>query len=57
MRHPRVASCCLVALLAAMPALALPIIDGVRDVEYGAGRAVETVETQFGDNFNELNTA
>lgn len=57
MRQPRVASCCLVALLAAMPALALPIIDGVRDVEYGAARAVQTVETQFGDNFSELNAA
>lgn len=57
MRHPRVASCCLVALLVAMPALALPTIDGVRDVEYGAAKAVQTVETQFGDNFSELNAA
>ena len=47
----------LVALLAASPAWALPTIDGTRDVEYGAAKAVQTVETQFGYNFSELNAA
>lgn len=57
MRHPRIAACSLVALQSAVPAWALPTIDGTRDAEYGAARAVQTVETPFGDNVNELNAA
>ena len=57
MRHPRIAACSLVALLGATPAWALPTIDGTRDAEYGAAKAVQTVETQFGDNDNELDAA
>ncbi len=36
------------------PALAAPIVDGTRDGAYGLPLAVQTVQTQFGDNFNEL---
>lgn len=32
-------------------------IDGVKDVDYGTALAVQTVETQFGDNFSEWNAA
>lgn len=32
-------------------------IDGSLDGSYGAARAVQTVETQFGDNFSELDAA
>ncbi|QDT00800.1 PEP-CTERM sorting domain-containing protein [Adhaeretor mobilis] len=38
-----------VALLA-MPAFAQPLVDGTRDASYGAALAVQTVQTQFGDN-------
>ena len=57
MRHPRIAAGSLVALLGATPAWALPTIDGTRDAEYGAAKAGQTAETQFGDNDNELNAA
>lgn len=30
-------------------------VDGTRDVDYGSALAVQTVQTQFGDNFSELN--
>jgi hypothetical protein len=44
--------------LAAASVQAAPIVDGVRSVgEYGAAVAVQTVETQFGDNFSELDAA
>jgi hypothetical protein len=33
------------------------ILDGIVDVDYGAALAVQTVQTQFGDNFSELNAA
>ena len=36
------------ALLASV-ALAAPTIDGVRDAAYGAPKAVQTVQTGFGD--------
>lgn len=36
--------------LAAMPAWAVPIVDGTIDAQYGAALAVQTVETQFGDS-------
>lgn len=41
----------------AIPALALavPVIDGTRDAEYGLPVAVQTVNTGFGDNQSELN--
>lgn len=35
-------------------AAASPVVDGTRDGSYGAALAVQTVETQFGDNFSEL---
>ena len=45
-----------------MAALALPhfgsaaiTVDGSRDLDYGPALAVQTVQTQFGDNFNEWN--
>jgi hypothetical protein len=44
-------------LMASVPVLAQPIIDGTRDAEYGPARAVQTVETQFGDNFSEMDAA
>ncbi|WP_428390016.1 PEP-CTERM sorting domain-containing protein [Mucisphaera sp.] len=47
----------LIALGLAAPAFAAPVIDGTVDAMYGAPLAVQTVETQFGDNFSELNAA
>ena len=48
--------CGLVILsLVATPALAAPTLDGTRDAAYGSALAVQTVETEFGDNFSELN--
>jgi hypothetical protein len=44
----------LVGLLAA-PASAQITVDGVRDAGYGSALAVQTVETQFGDNASEWN--
>lgn len=38
-------------------ALALPVLDGTRDVSYDSAAAIQSVETQFGDNFSELNAA
>jgi hypothetical protein len=43
--------------LVAVPAGAAPIVDGTRDVEYGVARAVQAVQTGFGDNFSELDAA
>jgi len=43
----------LVAGLTAVPAAAITV-DGTRDAGYGGPRAVQTVQTQFGDNFSEL---
>jgi len=49
---------CLIAAATATPAMAQPIVDGVLDAaEYGSAVAVQTVNTGFGDNFNELNAA
>ncbi len=42
--------------IAAVPAWAAPILDGTRDAGYSL-RAVQTVQTGFGDNFNELDAA
>jgi hypothetical protein len=39
----------------AVPALAAPTVDGVKDAAYGPALSVQTVQTQFGDNFSELN--
>jgi hypothetical protein len=36
---------------------AAPAVDGTRDAEYGAALSVQTVQTNFGDNFSELNAA
>ncbi|HBO45225.1 MAG TPA: hypothetical protein DD670_15115 [Planctomycetaceae bacterium] len=47
----------LVVLLLAVSARAVPTLDGVKDAGYGAAWAVQTVETGFGDNLNELNAA
>lgn len=38
-------------------AFAAPALDGVRDAAYGSAAAVQTVQTQFGDNNSELNAA
>src|SRR3989304_2094034 len=35
--------------LLAIPAWAVPIVDGTKDAQYGAALAVQTVQTQFGD--------
>jgi hypothetical protein len=43
-----------VALLAS-PAAGQISVDGTLDGGYGAAKSVQTVETQFGDNFSELN--
>ncbi len=42
--------------IAAVPLWAAPVLDGTRDASYST-RAVQTVETGFGDNFSELNAA
>lgn len=36
-------------------AFAAPVLDGTRDGSYGAALAVQSVQTQFGDNASELN--
>jgi hypothetical protein len=36
-------------------ALAAPVVDGTRDGAYGSALTVQTVQTGFGDNANELN--
>ncbi|HML75396.1 MAG TPA: hypothetical protein PKB02_12970 [Anaerohalosphaeraceae bacterium] len=38
-------------------AWAVPVLDGTRDVSYGSAVAVQTVQTQFGDNNSELDAA
>jgi hypothetical protein len=43
-----------VALPAGAATLALPIVDGARDPEYGPARAVQSIDTGFGDNQSEL---
>lgn len=40
-----------------VPAFAVPVLDGQRDVVYGSAVSVQSVNTQFGDNFSELNAA
>jgi hypothetical protein len=40
-----------------MPLHSAPVIDGTRDAEYGTALSVQTVQTNFGDNFSELNAA
>lgn len=42
--------CTLAIALMAAPTFAAPIVDGTRDIDYGAAKAVQTVETQFGDS-------
>jgi hypothetical protein len=42
--------------LLALPAWAAPTLDGTKDASYSL-RAVQTVQTQFGDNFSELDAA
>ena len=46
-------------LLLTMPTVAAPILDGALDGDnsYGAAKTFQTVQTGFGDNFNELNAA
>jgi len=41
--------------LASAVATAAPTVDGTRDAEYGGALAVQTVNTEFGDTFSELN--
>lgn len=40
-----------------LPAAAAPILDGTLDAQYGSAVSVQTVNTGFGDNNNELNAA
>jgi hypothetical protein len=48
----------LVLAVAGMAASAHAAVDGVKDAAYGTtALAVQTVDTQFGDNFSELNAA
>ncbi len=55
MSRTDLAAACLVARLSSAPDWALPGIDGTKDAEFGAAKAVQTVETGFG--VNELDTA
>ena len=41
--------------LLSVSAVAQPVVDGTRDAVYGSALAVQTVNTQFGDNFSEWN--
>jgi PEP-CTERM motif len=41
----------------AWPAAAVPTVDGTRDAAYGPALTVQTLETQFGDNFSEMDAA
>ncbi len=50
-------SCLLVLGLLVQSAQAAPIVDGVKDAAYGNPRAVQTIETGFGDNASEWNAA
>ena len=56
MRRNTVASVVLFSLLM-VPSASAQVIDGIRDLVYGAARAIQTVETGFGDNLNELDAA
>ncbi len=48
----------LIVGLVALPAAAQPVVDGTLDAaEYGAALAVQTVDTDFGDNESEWNAA
>jgi len=49
--------CLLFVGLLAVPAWAVPTLDGAKDPSYGAARAVQTVQTNFGDNSSELDAA
>lgn len=53
----RCALCVMLLCAVASGAAAAPVLDGVRDGAYGSALAVQTVQTQFGDNFSELNAA
>lgn len=62
MKHGEMTAFCGVGLLvcagASMEASAAPIVDGTRTFDnYGSARAVQTVQTEFGDNFSELDAA
>ena len=57
MRRVSLVGVSLLVLFVCLPAWGQPVIDGVRDPEYGAARAVQTVQTGFGDNLNELDAA
>lgn len=48
-----------IAVIVACASLAgaAPTVDGTRDAEYGSAVSVQSVETQFGDNFSEWNAA
>jgi hypothetical protein len=47
----------LTVVLTAATAWAAPLVNGVKDAAYGPALAVQTVQTGFGDNDNELNAA
>jgi hypothetical protein len=57
MNQMRIVAAWIVASLVAATASAAPTLDGTKDTDYGAARAVQTVNTQFGDNLSELNAA
>ncbi len=57
MRQMRKGFVAAAALTLASPVLAAPTVDGTRDAEYGSALAVQTVQTQFGDNESEWNAA
>jgi hypothetical protein len=55
-RAPAVATS-MMFLMASVPAAAQPTINGIRDAAYGSARAVQNVETHFGDNLSEMDAA
>ena len=54
---PGLLFCALGFLMAIAPAVAAPVVDGTRDGLYGSALAVQTVQTQFGDNLSEMDAA
>jgi hypothetical protein len=50
----RIFTCAVVVCAVATVAAGAPSLDGFRDAAYGPARAVQSVQTQFGDNFSEL---
>ena len=45
----------LISLLSTSASMAQPVVDGTKDADYGGARAVQTIQTGFGNNQSEWN--